>query len=242
MAPLPAVPLIAAGAGLVGNIGGTMATNRSSRRLAEYAYRRDLEMWNRQNIYNRPENQMQRLRDAGLNPNLVYGSGSVTGNTAGQMPQYNAPDLEFRPGAGEIASTLLQYNDVQVKQAQADNLQAATENVKAKTATEFVRKANYLTDGQKKKLELSIAQNLEQTTLQTAQQKLEVVKQELTNKQKDAITKDLKNEFQKHMNVWAKAGVSQRDSLFWRSIIQMLDKLGIDSSWLIQQGKKWFNK
>lgn len=41
-----------------------------------------MQAWNIANDYNHPVNQMARLKAAGLNPNLVYGSGSVTGNTA----------------------------------------------------------------------------------------------------------------------------------------------------------------
>lgn len=37
--------------------------------------------WNLANDYNHPIQQMNRLKAAGLNPNLVYGSGSVAGNT-----------------------------------------------------------------------------------------------------------------------------------------------------------------
>lgn len=39
--------------------------------------------WNLMNDYNHPIQQMERLKAAGLNPLLVYGSGSVTGNTTG---------------------------------------------------------------------------------------------------------------------------------------------------------------
>ena len=53
----------------------------------EKAYARSVEMWNMQNQYNSPTAQMSRLRQAGLNPNLVHGSG-VTGNSAGSAPQY----------------------------------------------------------------------------------------------------------------------------------------------------------
>lgn len=58
------------------------------RQLADEAYQRDVAMWNMQNAYNTPAQQMQRLNQAGLNPNLVYGSGNVTGNTAGSPPSY----------------------------------------------------------------------------------------------------------------------------------------------------------
>lgn len=37
--------------------------------------------WTLANDYNHPIQQMERLKVAGLNPNLVYGSGSVAGNT-----------------------------------------------------------------------------------------------------------------------------------------------------------------
>lgn len=46
----------------------------------ERAHKRDrqeaLEDWNRQNEYNSPKNQMQRYKDAGLNPQLIYGQGT----------------------------------------------------------------------------------------------------------------------------------------------------------------------
>ena len=45
-----------------------------------------------QNEYNTPANQMKRLQDAGLNPNLIYGSGSAnTGIAGGVAPSKPAP-------------------------------------------------------------------------------------------------------------------------------------------------------
>lgn len=40
-----------------------------------------MQSWQMMNDYNHPIQQMERLKAAGLNPLLVYGSGSVTGNT-----------------------------------------------------------------------------------------------------------------------------------------------------------------
>lgn len=40
-----------------------------------------MKAWSLANDYNHPVNQMARLKAAGLNPYLVYGSGSVAGNT-----------------------------------------------------------------------------------------------------------------------------------------------------------------
>lgn len=43
---------------------------------AEQGYQRQMELLKYQLDYNTPANQMQRFKDAGLNPNLVYGQGS----------------------------------------------------------------------------------------------------------------------------------------------------------------------
>lgn len=45
------------------------------------ANRMAMKSWQLANDYNHPIQQMERLKAAGLNPNLVYGSGSVAGNT-----------------------------------------------------------------------------------------------------------------------------------------------------------------
>lgn len=88
--------LIPAGAGLVGglfNIGATKSAGKDQLKLAQYQYDKAVEMWNRQNEYNSPKSQMARLAEAGLNPNLVYGSGNVVGNTSAQAPNYSPPDM-----------------------------------------------------------------------------------------------------------------------------------------------------
>lgn len=75
------------------NLQAVRETNRANRELAEYAYSRDLEMWNRQNQYNSPSAQMERLKAAGLNPNLVYGHGAV-GNVSSAIPRYQVPQVQ----------------------------------------------------------------------------------------------------------------------------------------------------
>lgn len=99
--------------------------NRANRELAEYSYSKDLEMWNRGNEYNAPMAQMDRLKKAGLNPNLVYGSGAVAGQTAGQIPKYQAPQLEYSaPAPVDAPQTIGAYQDFQIRNAQLDNLRA----------------------------------------------------------------------------------------------------------------------
>lgn len=65
------------------------------KKAADYKYQQDLNMWNLVNAYNDPSAQMKRLLNAGLNPNLVYGGGNVTGNTSSNGPEYSKPDVSY---------------------------------------------------------------------------------------------------------------------------------------------------
>lgn len=60
------------------NTGLTAMTNAANEQAATTAYKRGIEQWNRENAYNSPTAQMERLKQAGLNPNLVYGGGATT--------------------------------------------------------------------------------------------------------------------------------------------------------------------
>lgn len=98
--------------------------NEANRELAEYQYSKDLEMWNRGNTYNSPLAQMERLKKAGLNPNLIYGSGGAT-TQAVNLPKYNAPTMSYnyRPPVDPLA-LLGAYQDFRVRQAQIKSAEA----------------------------------------------------------------------------------------------------------------------
>lgn len=103
------------------NVDKTIAANRE---LAEYQYSKDLEAWNRQNEYNSPAAQMARLQGAGLNPNLIYGTGA-TGATgqARELPKFQAPTVQYNyDPVVDVPSVISQYQDFAIKQAQTDNL------------------------------------------------------------------------------------------------------------------------
>lgn len=82
---------ITAWLGLASAIGGgalnlimNERNNRYNREQNEQAYQQNLQMWHLQNAYNLPANQISRLKQAGLNPNLIYGNPD---NTAGAPPE-----------------------------------------------------------------------------------------------------------------------------------------------------------
>lgn len=78
--------------------------NKQQKDLADYQYSLALDMWNKQNEYNSPAAQMARLSQAGLNPHLVYGNGTVAGNTGSEMPKYQAPSISAYTNFGSLGA------------------------------------------------------------------------------------------------------------------------------------------
>jgi hypothetical protein len=109
---------------------GSGLQNYTNLELSKYQYSKELDMWNKANEYNTPAAQMQRYKDAGLNPNLIYGQGS-SGNTANVLPRYQAPTAraDVEP-MGNMPNTLSEYQDVRLKDAQIDNVKANAENTR----------------------------------------------------------------------------------------------------------------
>lgn len=93
------------------NAGFTVGRNRASRKWTE-------EQWSRENEYNLPVNQVQRLKDAGLNPYLAYSQGSVTGSTSAQSHNYTPDAIQFENPAPYLSS----FAQVKKTQAETDNL------------------------------------------------------------------------------------------------------------------------
>lgn len=59
------------------------------------------EMWNANNEYNTPKNQMARLQDAGINPHLAYANGQPmnVSNAPANTPNQEAPKMHMDFGA-----------------------------------------------------------------------------------------------------------------------------------------------
>lgn len=114
------------------NWGMTASQNKKQRKwsekMAEYAWNKDVEMWDMQNDYNSPAKQMERIKEAGLNPALMYQQGNV-GN-AGSMPSYN--DISGNEVYGgfsplEIPNFIGLYQDYQLKKENIDSIRKMNE-------------------------------------------------------------------------------------------------------------------
>lgn len=65
----------------VGAMNSAILGQFSGKSQQDDANRAAMQSWTLMNDYNHPIQQMERLKAAGLNPLLIYGSGSVSGNT-----------------------------------------------------------------------------------------------------------------------------------------------------------------
>lgn len=114
--------LMMAGAGMAYD-----AYQQNQQRKANIKAENKARAWNRQmwediNKYNNPISQMARFRDAGLNPNLIYGSspGQAAGN-AGAIHPGKAPEQKY---SNVVSPAIGQFQNLQVQQAQSNNLRA----------------------------------------------------------------------------------------------------------------------
>lgn len=101
IAPVVGAAIIGGIASILGGIFGSSSKSSQerqnyqySRQLAQYQAELQKEQFDYTNEYNLPKNIVQRLRDAQLNPNLAYGSGSVVGSTA-SMPSVSQPHMNM---------------------------------------------------------------------------------------------------------------------------------------------------
>lgn len=136
----------------------------------EKAYGRSIEMWNMQNRYNSPTAQMSRLRQAGLNPNLVYGSG-VTGNSAGSAPQYQPAKIQratMEPYRGwnlGLSDAASMYMAMRQNKAQVENMEAQNNLIKEQARTEGLRQGNIAMATARSGFDLDLARELKDVSV-----------------------------------------------------------------------------
>ena len=145
-------------AGLAGGIGpglfslgSDLLSNRGAKRRQNLANQQNIEFWNMQNEYNTPKAQMGRLQDAGLNPNLIYGSNANTG-VAGQIAPSKASPYNVRNPIPLQAALL---------QSQISNLDSVTEKNNADTAIKLGTKES-LIRGADAKANISVQQAIQE--------------------------------------------------------------------------------
>lgn len=183
------------------NMEAVHATNQANKELAEYyanwnkqenelAFQRDLQMMDKYNAYNAPAAQMERLTAAGLNPNLVYGSGNVAGNQSGQAsytpakaqsPTMQAPRISAYTGWNlGVSDAIRVYQQDRLQSSQIKNMEAQNDYIKQQTISEGLKQANTAAQTARSQFDLGLAKKLEETSIEAAKANLDKIHNENT--------------------------------------------------------------
>jgi hypothetical protein len=156
------------------NTGSQLYTNSLNRKNA-------LADWNRQNAYNNPKQQMQRYKEAGLNPNLIYNQQNTAQpvrSTDYVAPQ--APDFQ-----GVLAkSAQIKLQDQQLKNAELTNTAIQAQINKTNADALYVASNTKFKDLDVERLKGSLPGLVEQVQLRS-----ETMKAEIANKVADTQNK-----------------------------------------------------
>ena len=222
------------------------------------------------NQYNHPLQQMARLKEAGLNPNLVYGKGAA--NTASQIRPSSmnntsavAPRLDPNAFQGAIGSIA----QLKVLGAQTDNLHASAQNQQARTLHERIKTLDSTFDyGIKKELKATIKNQIKadyhktivdtglsasrsvladtQSELNVAKIDTEIAKRLLTNSQvqltKEQVAKLQDEDVIRELNKqFARLKIRPGDPGWTQAGLKILDKIP-STNLRINKGKQPMNR
>lgn len=124
---------ISGGSGALDWAGNSISMNSANSKNKRNAW---TQLWmqqylmDRQNEYNKPVNQMKRLEEAGLNPNLVYGSGNAVigaaSGSAGSVGTVSNSRMSF-----DFLSKMSMLNAMKQQNAQTRSINANVDIAKA---------------------------------------------------------------------------------------------------------------
>lgn len=137
MLPALIAPLIAGGAALAAgglSAGAQIGINNQNVKYAtkQLKMQRDwaLSDWDKVNAYNHPAQQMQRYKEAGLNPHLIYGSAQNSPASMVRQTSQEAPKLEAQgilQGIGQVGQGATQAANNYFAQKSLENSTALTQ-------------------------------------------------------------------------------------------------------------------
>ena len=152
--------------------------NKKTRQYNQQMYnlqrQHSLQDWTMQNEYNSPQAQMQRLKMAGLNPNLVYGKGAdnISGTVrSADSGSWNPQAPKFELGAA-AQSGLSAYYDAQIKDQTLDNLKQQNTVLVNDAALKAAQTSHYLQGVEGSKFDLGLKSELRSISLQAAAENL----------------------------------------------------------------------
>lgn len=187
--------LFGGGAGNAAAVKAVQEQNRGNMELAKYAYSQNLAQWERENQYNTPAAQIARMRDAGLNPNLMYGDTNAGGISA-KSPTYDAPHLSAYTGQGATGQYIgAAVGDTINKYIAAETQMSQNELIKTQAKAQQQQIVNMRTQNLRELAEvekLGLANNLTRATWDTT---VRMAEQSLNNAVKTGENMDVHRSF-----------------------------------------------
>lgn len=154
--------------------------NRKNRRFAEKMYDRQrndaLADWNAMNAYNSPAAQMERLKEAGLNPSLMYGGGGGSIMQSATVRSADMGKYEHQPGGTALGPTMAAAANIKLANAQTDNVEAQTEVARADKMNKIIQGANMAYEGEHSKFDLARKNELTKVIFEKGVADLDMVK------------------------------------------------------------------
>ncbi|QXP07921.1 MAG: DNA pilot protein [Arizlama microvirus] len=142
-----------------------------------------------QNEYNHPSSQMARLREAGLNPNLVYGNGTEQNAApirSADVKSYNPNTPQF--DLGKVTdSSLSAYYDTQVKQATVDNLRTQNTVLENEANLKKIEALMKVVDTDQKKFNLEKDYELRSTTVEAVKWEMQKLLTDISKTEQETV-------------------------------------------------------
>jgi hypothetical protein len=181
--------------------------------MAQLGWDRQVEMWNMTNAYNDPKAEMRRLKEAGLNPHLMYGSGAEANRAGSIDPQTpDTANYNVRPGFNPL-ELINAYQTVQQRQATHDltrkNIEVQDQTKNIGIAEEALKIANLPGVRARSKQASDIAEY----SAEVAEYTLKLKKQQLENDLKRGANLDQDFNIKEYMKTKesAKANITQKE-------------------------------
>lgn len=182
MDPLVASSLVSTGSGLFGGLFNIGAGRRQRKWQKKF--------WAMQNEYNHPKNQMARLKEAGLNPALMYGNSASPG-IAGDVGNVERDELNVE----NPLQHLTKFADTRLRSAQASNEDKRGTLLVQEAALKASETAKKNLENAATKADWDVARDLARSSAEAAQQALKINEQKIIGMELDNSFKDqtLKN-------------------------------------------------
>lgn len=199
---------------------------------AKKTWKRNQRAWRRMNKYNHPSAQMERLKEAGLNPLMIYGSspGSATGNTS-NYPEYKAPEnIDFNPKGLQKIATYANINQVKAQTLTEENRAWLIGEQAKEKAIENNTKTNWAFSNKKGKVVRWEDMLDEYVEFVRAERELKILERDIKSGTKEDIINSASQALRK---ATADATISEKEAIIRNFEAMLIQNFGLNKAFAL---------